>query len=79
MGMKLGVSVKGKAFIEGVWETGCWGEYLDLRGGRNGTMDETACEEFRNFYSSPYIIRVIKSNKSRWAWLVARILKMRSA
>jgi hypothetical protein len=30
-------------------------------------------EEFLNLYSSPSIIRMIKSSRMRWTWHVARI------
>jgi hypothetical protein len=30
-------------------------------------------EEFHNLYSSPSIIRMIKSRRTRWSWHVARI------
>jgi hypothetical protein len=30
-------------------------------------------EELQNLYSSPIIIRIIKSRKMRWAWHVARM------
>jgi hypothetical protein len=30
-------------------------------------------EELHNLYSSPNILRIIKSNRMRWAWNVARM------
>jgi hypothetical protein len=36
-------------------------------------------EELRDFYSSPSIIRIIKSRRMRWAGQVARIRENRSA
>jgi hypothetical protein len=36
-------------------------------------------EELHNFYASPYIIRVIKSRRIRWAGHVARIGDKRNA
>jgi hypothetical protein len=32
-------------------------------------------EELHNLYHSPSIIRIIESNKMRWAWNVARMEK----
>jgi hypothetical protein len=36
-------------------------------------------EELHNFYSSPSIIRIIKSRRMRWAGHVARMVKKRNA
>jgi hypothetical protein len=36
-------------------------------------------EELRKLYTSPNIIRVIKSRRIRWAWHVARMREMKSA
>jgi hypothetical protein len=36
-------------------------------------------EEIHNLYSSPSIIRMIKSRRMRWAWYVARKRKKRNA
>jgi hypothetical protein len=36
-------------------------------------------EELRDLYSSPSIIRVIKSRRTRWAWHVARMREKRNA
>jgi hypothetical protein len=36
-------------------------------------------KELRNFFSSPYIIRMIKSRRMRWAGHVARIREKRNA
>jgi hypothetical protein len=36
-------------------------------------------EELRNLYSSPYIIRIMKSRGMRWAGHVARMGEMRNA
>jgi hypothetical protein len=36
-------------------------------------------EDLRKFYSSPNIIRMIKSRKMRWAWHVARMGAKRNA
>jgi hypothetical protein len=36
-------------------------------------------EELHNLYSSPSIIRVVKSRRMRWAWHVARIGEKRNA
>jgi hypothetical protein len=35
-------------------------------------------EEFNNVYSSPSIIRMIKSRRMRWAWHVARMGEKRN-
>jgi hypothetical protein len=37
------------------------------------------CEELRNLYASPNIIRAIKSRKITWAGLVERMRNMRNA
>jgi hypothetical protein len=36
-------------------------------------------EELHSLYSSPSIIRIIKSRRMRWAWHVARMGEMRNA
>jgi hypothetical protein len=36
-------------------------------------------EELRNLYSSPSVIRAIKSRRMRWAWHVARMGEKRNA
>jgi hypothetical protein len=36
-------------------------------------------EELHNLYSSPNIIRMIKSRRMRWAWHVARMREKRNA
>jgi hypothetical protein len=36
-------------------------------------------EELYNLYSSPSIIRMVKSRRMRWAWHVARMVEKRSA
>jgi len=36
-------------------------------------MEETAYEELNDLYSSPNIVRVIKSRRMRWAGHVARM------
>jgi hypothetical protein len=36
-------------------------------------MEKTANEELRDLYSSPSIIRIIKSRRMRWAGHVARM------
>jgi hypothetical protein len=35
-------------------------------------------EKLHNLYDLPYIIRVVKSRKMKWAWHVARIVTMRN-
>jgi hypothetical protein len=35
-------------------------------------------EEFRDLYSSPSIIRIIKSRRMRWAWHVAQMGEKRN-
>jgi hypothetical protein len=42
-------------------------------------MRELHNEELHNLYASPYIIRVIKSRRMRWAGHVTRMGKMRNA
>jgi hypothetical protein len=42
-------------------------------------MEKTAKEELRDLYSSPSIIRIIKSRKMRWAGHVARMGEKRKA
>jgi len=36
-------------------------------------VEQLHCEELNNLYSSPSIVRVIKSRIIRWAWHAARI------
>jgi len=36
-------------------------------------------EELHNLYTSPSVIRVIKSRRMRWTWYVARMGEMRNA
>jgi hypothetical protein len=42
-------------------------------------LEETAYEKFHNLYSSPSIIRMIKSRRMRWAGHVARMREKRNA
>jgi len=43
----------------------------------NGGMEEIAYEELNDLYSSPNIVRVIKSRRMRWAGHVARMSEER--
>jgi hypothetical protein len=36
-------------------------------------------EELQNLYSSPHIIKIIKSRRMRWAGYIARMREMRNA
>ena len=42
-------------------------------------MEKTNTEELNNLYSSPNIVRVMKSRRMRWVGLVARIGEKRGA
>jgi hypothetical protein len=42
-------------------------------------VEKTHIEEFRDLYSSPSIIRIIKSRRMRWAGYVARMGEKRNA
>jgi hypothetical protein len=48
------------------------------RGGVTGEWGKLHNEELHNLYSSPIIIRIIKSRSMRWAGHVARIGKKRN-
>jgi hypothetical protein len=52
--------------------TECWGGYLDLKG-RKISWRKLHNEELHSLYSSPNIVRVIKSRRMRWAGHVARM------
>jgi hypothetical protein len=43
------------------------------------SLEKTHNEELHNLYSSPNIIRIVKSRRMRWVWLVARIGTKRNA
>jgi hypothetical protein len=43
------------------------------RDGVRGGWRKLRNEELHNLYSSPSIIRIIKSRRMRWAWHVARM------
>ena len=47
--------------------------------GENGEWRRLDNEELHNFYRSPYIVRVIKSRRLRWAGHVTRMEEGRSA
>jgi hypothetical protein len=49
------------------------------RGGMTGGWGKLHNEELHNLYSSPSIIRLIKSRRLKLAWHVARIGEMRNA
>jgi hypothetical protein len=42
-----------------------------------GDLRKLHNEEFHNLYSSPNIIRMMKSRRMRWAWHVARMGRRR--
>jgi hypothetical protein len=43
-----------------------------------GDLRKLLNEELHNLYSSPNIIRMIKSRRMRWAWNVARMGEKRN-
>ena len=74
MGVKLGRWHFGRKGSWGCLRTGCWGEYFDLGGRRlTGEWRSLRNEKLNDFYSSPNIVRVIKSRRMRWAGHVARM------
>jgi hypothetical protein len=58
---------------------GCWGGYLGLRDEATGDWRRLHNEELNDLYSSPNVIRVIKSRRLRWAGHVARMVEERGA
>jgi len=68
MSLKLGLSHWRKNIDCGCVETGCWGEYLDLRGRK---WRENLC-------ASPSIIRVNKSSRLIWAGCITRMGEIRN-
>jgi hypothetical protein len=42
-------------------------------------MEKLRKEELHDFYSSPSIIRIMKSRRMRWTWHVARMGEKRNA
>jgi hypothetical protein len=52
--------------------TECWGGYLDLKKEEDGSWRKLHNDELHSLYSSPNIVRVIKSRRMRWAGHVAR-------
>jgi hypothetical protein len=58
--------------IKGGTYWGCLRIFGPKRGEATGGWRKLRNEVFHNFYSSPNIIRVIKSRKMRWAGNVAR-------
>jgi hypothetical protein len=63
VGVKLGLSHYGKAWIEG----------------KSRVLRKLYNEELHNFYASPNSIRIIKSRRMRWAGYAARMGKMINA
>jgi hypothetical protein len=60
--------IKGGTWTEGVWEEGAEGDTWAERRLNNGRLEKKFYnEELHNLYSSPDIIRMIKSRRMRWA------------
>jgi hypothetical protein len=60
--------------------TGLLGEYFGPKGDEvTGGQRKLHNEELRNLYSSPSIIRTIKSRRMRWVGHVARMGEKRNA
>jgi hypothetical protein len=53
--------------------------YLDLRGRKNRTLNKTAKRGAFYLYSSPYVIKMIKSKKVNWDGHVAGMGDNRNA
>jgi hypothetical protein len=54
--------------------TECWGEYVERREMKWGETGENCLmRSFNNLYTSPSIIRMIKSRRIRWAGYIARM------
>jgi hypothetical protein len=51
---------------------------LEKEGWNDGRMEKAANKELYNLYSSPSIIRIIKSRRMRWAGHVARMGEKRN-
>jgi hypothetical protein len=63
--------LKGRTW--GYLRTGCRGECLNRKNEVTGGWRKLHNEELHSLYSSPSIIRMIKSRKVRWAGHVARM------
>ena len=67
------LSHRGRTLGRGCSRIGYWGRYLGTKGDEvTGEWRKLHNEEFSDLYSSPVIIRVIKSRWMRWAEHVAR-------
>jgi hypothetical protein len=78
MCVKLGLSHKGKSIDSGCLRTGSKAECLDQRDEVTGEWRKLHSEELHILYSSPNIIRQIKSRRMRWAGHVARMREDRN-
>jgi len=74
MGVKLGRLHWGRNVGWGALRIEFWGEYLELKRSEiTGEWIWLHNEKLNDPYSAPNIIRVIKSERMRWARLVARM------
>ena len=71
MGEKLGRWYWGRIGSWRCLRTWCWGEYGPRREEVTGEWRRLHNEELNDIYSSPNIVRVIKSRRMRWAGHVA--------
>ena len=71
MDMKLVRSHWGRNVGWGCLRTGHWREYLGLKGRGNKEWNKVSNEKLNDLYSSPNIIRGMKSGIMRWAGYVA--------
>jgi hypothetical protein len=72
MGAKLGLSLWGRNIDWGFLRTEYWGRYLALERMKT-SWRKLHNDELHSLYSSPNIVRVIKSRRTRWAGHVSRM------
>jgi hypothetical protein len=69
----LVADIAGGKEAEGVWESGDEDNIWTYEGRGNGKWRRLHKEELNDLYTSPNIVRVIKSRRMRWAGHVARM------
>jgi hypothetical protein len=79
MGAKLGLSLRGRNIDWGVFETRVLRKIYGSKREEDGSWRKLYNDEFHDLYSSPNIVRAIKSRRMRWAGHVARMGEGRGA